>query len=252
MEPVRNHRNKTVVEAARLHRARVRRAENRTLLEGPALLNDALAAGGRVHSVFAMPGDDDARSIAAAHDLEVTPVDRRALSRVAGTETPRGPVAVVEIPTERLDADRDVLVSWGVSDPGNVGTLIRTAAAFGWGYAYSEGSADPWAPKTVRAGAAGQFQTPVRAIDGLEELSAWTTLATVVEGGRAPASVTAARVAVLIGAEAPGLPADVEAACSERLTIRTPGATESLNAAIAAGIVVYELSKRPGQAGAPV
>lgn len=252
MEPVRNHRNKAVVEAARLHRARVRREENRTLLEGPALLEDALAAGCRVHSLFAMPEDDRARLVAESHGLEVTLVDRRALQRVAGTKSPRGPLAVIDIPPERLDADSDVLVSWGVSDPGNVGTLIRTAAAFGWAYAYAQGSADPWGPKTLRSGAGGQFQAPVKAIDGLEDLTAWTTLATVVEGGRAPASVTAARVAVLIGEEAAGLPTDIAAACSERLTIRTPGATESLNAAIAAGIVVYELSKRPGQAGAAV
>lgn len=252
MEPVRTHRNEIVVAAARLHRGRVRREENRTLLEGPSLLEDALEAGCRAVRVFALPDDRRARDMADTHGLDLVRVDDRALRRVAGTETPRGPVAVIEIPRERLDVERDVLVSWGVSDPGNVGTLIRTAAAFGWSFAYVEGSADPWSPKTLRAGAGGQFQTAVKAIGGLSELDAWSTVATVVDGGDDPATVTEPRVAVLIGEEASGLPADVVADCSTRVTISTPGATESLNAAVAAGILVHELSKRPGEHGSRV
>lgn len=242
MEPVRTHRAKLVVDAARLHRSRERRERGLTLVEGPHLIADVEASGAVIRSRFSI--DPDAPG--------VTPVDQKALERLAGTESPRGPVAVVEIPAEWLDRSRNLLVSVGVSDPGNVGTMIRTAAAFDWGFAYTEGTADPWAPKTIRAGAAGQFQTPVSAIDSVGELDGWTTVATVVTGGESPESVQRRPVALMIGEEAHGLPEQAIAAAAHKITVSTPGQTESLNAAIAAGIIVHELAKGSGEPRADV
>lgn len=182
-----------------------------------------------------------------AHEAyTATHVDERALARLSGTKSPRGPVAVVEIPEERLDAGRNLLVAVGVSEPGNLGALVRTAAAFGWGFAYTDGSADPWAPKSIRAGAAGQYQTPVSRIGGLDDLGEWTTVATVVDEGRPPDEVRERPVALLVGEEAHGLEQAVIDAAGHRLTIPTPGPTESLNVAVAAGIAVYALSKPAG------
>lgn len=236
MEPVRTHRAKTVLDAARLHRARERSARGLTLVEGPDLLRDVIAAGAQVHEVFALDASGD----------EI-PVDQRALDRLAGTESPRGPVAVVEIPVQWLDRSRNLLVAAGVSDPGNVGTMIRTAASFGWGFAYMQGSADPWAPKTIRAGAGGQFQTPVARIGSLSDIGEWTTVATVVRGGDPAESIIERPVAVLIGEEAHGLEDWMVERAQYRLTIPTPGPTESLNAAVAAGIAVYELTRGSGE-----
>lgn len=230
MEPVRTHRAKSVVEAARLHRARDRHERGLTLVEGPELLADVEAAGARVVEIFGLDGPG------------VSLVDRRALQRLAGTETPRGPVAVVEIPEHELDPTRSILVSFGVSDPGNVGTMIRTAAAFGWGFAYTDGTADPWSPKAIRAGAGGQFQASVARVGGLDDLGDWTTVATVVRGGVEPAEVTGRPIALLIGEEAHGLDDAVVEAADQRMTIVTPGSTESLNAAVAAGIALFALS----------
>lgn len=244
MEPVRTHRAKTVVEAARLHRARDRRERGLTLVEGPELLADVASAGAEIVEMFAteLPSGPPLPGAALP-----TTVDQRALGRLAGTKSPRGPVAVVRIPTEWLDRSRHLLVSVGVSDPGNVGTMIRTAASFGWGFAYFDGSADPWAPKTIRAGAGGQFQTPVSRIGSIAELGEWETVATVPHEGGSPASIPEGGVyAVLIGEEAHGLPQPVVAAARHRMTISTPGPTESLNAAVAAGIAVYALSRGSG------
>ncbi len=235
MEPVRTHRAKTVVDAARLHRARERKDRGLTLVEGPNLLADVRSAGAVVREVFSLDGAGGS-----------TRVDHKALERLAGTESPRGPVAVVEIPVEWLDRSRNLVVSVGVSDPGNVGTILRTAAAFGWGFAYMPGSADPWAPKTIRAGAAGQFQTPVARVGGLADLAEWVTVATVVRNGGEATDITQRPVALLIGEEASGLDEWLVDAADHRLTIATPGPTESLNAAVAAGIAVYELSKGSG------
>lgn len=237
MEPVRTHRARSVVDAARLHRARDRKERGLTLVEGPELLADVTAAGAVIREVY---------GIDPAGDSGVIPVDSRALERLAGTTTPRGPVAVVEIPTEWLDRSRDLLVSVGVSDPGNVGTMIRTAAAFGWGLAYTDGSADPWSPKSIRAGAGGQFQTSVSRVGSLAEVGEWSIVATVVRGGESLDAITDRPVAVLIGEEAHGLEEWMVESADHCVTIPTPGPTESLNAAIAAGIVVYELSRGRG------
>lgn len=243
MEPVRTHRSSVVVEAARLHRSRHRRERGHTLVEGPRILADAAASGVVIVRVFhTEPGEDHA----------VIAVDERALARLAGTKTPRGPVAVVEIPEDSLERGRNLLVSAGVSDPGNVGTMIRTAAALGWGYAYLEGSADPWAPKTIRAGAGGQFQTPVSRVGHIDELSSWAIVASVARGGVAPDEIRDRPIALLIGEEAHGLPAHMMESADHRLTIPMSGVTESLNAAVAAGIAMYALSKPGGRAGGEV
>jgi len=235
MEPVRTHRAKSVVEAARLHRARDRKERGLTLVEGPQLVADVIAAGAAVIETFSLDAGTD-----------TTPVDRRALERLAGTKSPRGPVAVVEIPTEWLDRKRNLLVSVGVSDPGNVGTMVRTAAAFDWGFAYLPGSADPWSPKTIRAGAGGQFLTAVSRIWSLGELTGWATVAAIPIGGAGFAEIEERPIAVLIGEEASGLDDRVIESAAHRLTIPMSGPTESLNAAVASAIAVYELSKGSG------
>ena len=237
-DSVRTHRAPSVVDASRLHRASERRTRGLTLVEGPELLADVIAAGAEVTEVFTADPESEG---------EATQVDQRALERLAGTKTPRGPVAVVRIPTERLDRTRNLVVSVGVSDPGNVGTIIRSAAAFGWGFAYLEGTADPWSPKTIRAGGGGQFQTPVARIGSLAEVGEWTTVAAITRGGEGPSEIDTRPVALLIGEEAHGLADSIADWADHRLTISTPGPTESLNAAVAAGIAIYVLSDGSGR-----
>ena len=139
-----------------------------------------------------------------------------------------------------------MIVAWGLSDPGNVGTMIRTAAAFDWDFGYTDGTADPWAPKVLRAGAGAHFRlntTPVESLQILGDVGL-ATVATVVSGGARPADLPTGRYALLVGEEAPGLPPDVVEQSAHKVTIPMPGGMESLNAAMAAGIVVYELSRQ--------
>ena len=245
MEPVRSHRNPRVVEAARLHRVRERRATGKTILEGPGLLAEALAAGVMPDVVFALPEDTITARLAREHSFELTLVEEAALRRIADTETPRGPASVIAIPAPSRPTGRDVIVAWGLGDPGNVGTLIRTAAAFGWDFGYTPGTADPWAPKVLRAGAGGHFRlaiTPVESMKTLEE-AGLATVAMIVSGGVSPDELGSGSHALLVGEEATGLPADVIEGAAHKVSIPMPGGMESLNAAMAAGIVIYELSK---------
>jgi len=243
MTTVRNRRNKVVVEAARLRRARVRRERGQALLEGPNLLEEAAAAQAGIDTVFAHVSDARSGAVAAASGLRLTLIDDGALALLTSTASPRGPVTLIDVPESALDPDRDVLVSVGVSDPANVGAMIRVAAAFGWGYAHTPGSADPWSPKALRSGAGGQLQTPVVAIEGTGDLAPRHIVAAVVEGGDDLSSVVPGRAAVLIGGEASGLPADVAARADSRVTIAMAGPTQSLNAATAAAIAVHAIAR---------
>lgn len=251
MEPVRTHRSQVVVDASRLHRARERRERGQTLIEGPHLLEEAVKAGAEVRTVFVVADDTVGRDAVRSIGLEPVVVDERALRRLAGTETPRGPIAVVGIPPESTLESANLLVSWGMSDPGNVGTMIRVAAAFGWSFGYTEGTADPWSPKVLRSAAGTQFSVGITMLNGIADLrlSGHSPVATVVGGGEPPEGLGKGRWAVLIGEEASGLPLDVVEACDREITIAMPGGAESLNAAVAAGIVTYAISKRSGERG---
>ncbi len=129
----------------------------------------------------------------------------------------------------------------GVSDPGNVGAVLRSALAFGAGsVALGPGCADPYGPKAVRASMGAVFSLPVARVERVAELPG-ETLALVARAGaplRGPASEP---VSVVVGAERAGLPADVVAACDRVAHI--PIRSESLNAAMAATVALYELTR---------
>lgn len=132
------------------------------------------------------------------------------------------------------------LALWRVGDPGNVGTLIRTADAFGAGVELSEGCADPTGPKALRASAGAVFRVPLGPAAGRR-------VALVAHGGRPLGDVDLAGATVFVlGAEREGLPAEVLESCDERATIVTPGPAESLNVAAAGAVALYEWARRRG------
>ena len=130
-----------------------------------------------------------------------------------------------------------VLALWGVADPGNVGTLIRTAAAFGASVALSEGCADPTGPKALRASAGAIWSVP---LVSLREVS-HRRVALVAHGGVPLGEADlSGEVAFLLGAEREGLPAEVE----RELEVTIPIETESLNVAAAGAIALHEWRRR--------
>ncbi len=238
-------RNPKVAAAARLRRGQARRKEGRTLLEGPHLLAEAVRAGHSPHTVFALEGDTDAATLAAGSDADLVRVTRPVLDRIAPTEHPRGPVAVLDVPEPEDVAGRNAVVLWGVGDPGNAGTVIRSAAAFGAAVIAGPDTVDLWAPKTLRAGAGAHIRCRIGRVAGFADLDVESRVATVVSGGRPlPAAEVVAPWAVLVGSEAHGLPAELVEAADVAVTIPMPGRVESLNAAAATAIVLYELAGR--------
>lgn len=133
---------------------------------------------------------------------------------------------------------RVALSLWRVADPGNVGTLIRTADAFGASVELSEGCADPTGPKALRASAGALFRVPVGGAEGRR-------VGLVARGGRPLSEVELGGPTVFVlGAERDGLPEDVAEACDELATIETSGPAESLNVAAAGAVALYEWSRR--------
>lgn len=133
------------------------------------------------------------------------------------------------------------LALWQVGDPGNVGTLVRTADAFGAGIALSAGCADPLAPKALRASAGAIFRVPLAGFDE----AGGKRVALVAHGGTPLGEVDlSGRIVFLLGAERAGLPAEIAARSDQLATIPLPGAAESLNVAAAGAVALYERNRQ--------
>ncbi len=234
--PITSVNNPLIKEIVQLRRTRRRRETGLILIEGPQLAAEALAAGVVVDVGFTTePG-------AHPDAIEVSPA---VLERLSTTVNAHSLVLVADQPSASPGKDRDLAVLWNVAEPGNVGALIRSAAAFGFDVAVAgRDAADPWSPKALRAGAGGHFHTAIRVASTLtiEELhdAGFTTIATVPRAGqeRGPGRP----MALLIGSEAHGLPGAVIEGAERRWAIPTEG-VESLNAAVAGSIAMYELSR---------
>jgi len=158
---VRSQRNPRVQAVVALHDARTRRREGRHIAEGRKVCEEALAAAEVIELFYTEEHADLAARLPVG--VRSTCVDERVMVRLSDAVTPQGVVAVVQTPDmERaLSPEGSLLVLDRVGDPGNVGTLIRTAAAFGVTVVVTDGSADPFSPKAVRASAGACYRTPV-------------------------------------------------------------------------------------------
>jgi TrmH family RNA methyltransferase len=234
---------RALAAAARLRDPEERRRRRETLLEGPRLFAEAIAAGAGLRQVFATVDDPIDRAALERGGCEVIIVDAAGLKRVASTPNPQGPIAVMSVPTVAASAAGNALVMAGLSDPGNVGTLIRSAAAFDWNVICAGDMADPWSPKVMRAAAGGHFRAPPESMPelDLEQLRGrgYSTAAAVVAGGLDPTRLPARRWALLVGHEARGLSAAAVDAADCEVTIPMTAGTGSLNAGVAGAILMF-------------
>ena len=218
----------TLKRLAKLKQKKYREAERLFLAEGQSLIEEA--------------------TVPPAYLL----TDHEAVRRLSTLTTPTGPVAVfpfLDVSAAELLRENDRIVFLhGVQDPGNVGTAIRAAHAFGAGAALARGTADLYNPKTVRATMGSIFHAPVgrelQTLTFLEEAktSGATPVAAVPRGGESPSDMPVGKLVIVVGAEGGGLPKDVISACQR--TVSIPALAASLNAAVAASILLYEAYKR--------
>jgi RNA methyltransferase, TrmH family len=214
--------------AVRLKAKKYREAERLFLAEGASLLEEAIAPPVQIF-------DEEAQIL-----------------RVSTLKSPAGPVGVfrfldVTVP-DLLAQVRRIVLLHGVQDPGNVGTAIRSAHAFGAGVALSRGSADLYNSKTVRASMGSIFQAPVsREVESATFLDTaksvgFATVAAMPEAGEMPKSMPEGPLVLCIGTEGSGLPEEVVRDCDIQVAI--PSFAPSLNASVAASILLYEAYSR--------
>ncbi len=235
-------------------RRSARSDEGAYVIDGPTLLAEALAAGLGVDEVVAEPScPDDLLERAAASGATVRRVEAGVLARVTDTVTPQPVAAIVPLPVA-TSADAATaagplaLVLVGVGDPGNAGTLLRSAEGAGAGaVVFCDGSVDPYGPKCVRASAGSVFRLVVvrdaPSSDALRHLKAagLITVGTLARGAPPYDEVDlAGPVAVVLGSEAHGLSDAVARAVDRAVTIPLAGRTESLNVGMAGTILCFE------------
>jgi len=240
-----------------LRKRGLRAAEQVVVVEGAELLSVALAAGASIEAVYVAPEGATAPAVADVTQRILSQGGRvfdlapGVMERVASTVTPQPLLAVVSYtpsPSEALIGATMVVVCVDVRDPGNLGTVIRTADAAGVdAVVCCDGTVDPTNPKCVRASAGSLFHLPV--VDGgtsvaaVSDLSArgFTTVATVVRGGTDYTSIDwTGPVALVLGNEAGGLPPELVAILDAGVTIPMAGRAESLNVSVSAAVLCFE------------
>jgi TrmH family RNA methyltransferase len=238
-------------------------------IEGPNLLEEALRAGLRIPCVFVAEGAEHLlEGFALAAETEMLLLPRKLLDSALATETPQPVAALVEPPEwtwahligGQQRAAPFVLILDGLQDPGNLGTILRSAEAFGaTGVLSLPGTVSEWNPKAVRASAGSVFRLPLLTVSAQEcfarLLEAGVKIWTTTVRGAQPADLVdlAGPVGLIIGNEGNGVSDHLAVKASGRLTIPCPGPVESLNAAVAASVLLYEASRqRFALSGGPV
>jgi TrmH family RNA methyltransferase len=252
--------NTRVREAAKLRQKKFRRETGCILIEGARLVADALASGATIRDRFctrAFRESECGKAVRICSGSDCTTITDAAAAKLSDTRTPQGVFAVVEFEPKALDdvplgIDALVLVADGISDPGNLGAMIRSAAALGACCVVASGDAcDVLNPKCVRATMGALFRIPV--VDDADLAAAVETLksrglsiaAAVARKGAPPWHVDLERpAALLIGSEAEGLSKEALALADDLVTIPMHHGTESLNAAASAAALLYEAARQ--------
>lgn len=252
MAVVTSRTNPRVKQLRAAFAGQARLASGLIAIEGEHLLQEALRSGQALKTIFLSERAELPDFVPAG--LEVIRVANDVFATVADTRTPQGIAALLVPPVGSVDSMLSgvplLLIAVGLQDPGNLGTLIRSAEAFGAsGVLVTPGSVSPWNGKCLRASAGSVFRVPLAAADStaVERLEqAGVVLLAAVKDGAQPAGEVDLRrpSALLIGNEGAGLSEDWLRLADERITVPCPGWVESLNAAVAGSILLYEASRQ--------
>ena len=256
---IQSRQNAALRHLARLGRERkYRRSTGEMLCEGEKMLQEAVASGAQIKTLLVRAGREDClpdgltNRLGQAGAALYTAPDAL-FCQASGVETPQNVIFSCAQPrwtADALDGKEQVLLLDGLQDPGNLGTILRTAEAFALGaVVLCEGCADPFSPKVVRSTMGAVFRLPCVQL-GLQEAvgclhgAGLPVYATALHADSVPlAQVPLGRAAVIIGSEGRGVTPAALALSDKRVIIPMAGRAESLNAGVAAAIVIYEMTK---------
>ncbi len=252
LEVVTSRANARVKQLRAAFAGQTRLASGLIAIEGEHLLEEALKSGQALKTVFVSEGR--AVPVFVPRVVEVVRLAEEVFASCVETQSPQGVAALLVPPVgsveEMLLGTPLILIAVGLQDPGNLGTLVRSAEAFGaTGILTTLGTVSVWNGKAVRASAGSVFRVPVatatpQAMERLEQAGV-KLLAAMKEDATAVDEVDLrGPCAFLVGNEGSGLAKGWVAMADERVTIPCPGWVESLNAAVAGSLLLYEASRQ--------
>jgi TrmH family RNA methyltransferase len=248
------------------------------LLEGSRMIEDALDAGVRIDEVFfrrdpdqEKEEEDFLRRVRGEGDARATEVSARVLRKLSDLPSTRGVVALAPPPNRTLTSLSPLLptkksssscsplflILDDIQDPANVGAILRSGEAFGIAAALlTPGCAWPFSPRALRASAGSAFRLPVATRVASHEAVLWARANGIAlagaeaHAGAAPEALAGVRpLALVIGSEGHGISPELAAALDHRVTVPLAGRVESLNAAVAAGVLLHILTRHPASPG---
>ncbi len=231
--------------------ARQRSKANQTLLDGAHLLAAYLDSGHTPRHILlnaaALGSDEVAALLKRAGGIPVTQLDEKLFAELTELKTPTGILTLIDLPQAQsaVEQTRFALLLEDIQDPGNLGSMLRSAAAAGCDAVFlSVGCADAWSPKVLRAAMGGHFVLKVYERQDLLEVAQAFPGALLATSLQATHSLyecdLRGKLAFLIGNEGAGLSAELLSHATQKITIPMPGKIESLNAAAATAICLFE------------
>ena len=241
MQTITSLDNPLVKRVIQLHEKKGRKEHQQCIVEGLRACETFFASNLRLYHLFVT--DKMVTHIPpSCPQHKIVVVAERVMNKISTTTTPSGMLAVFAIPTPDPAQLETGLVLAQMQDPGNVGTLIRTAAALNKRSVIMVEGVEPWSPKVIQASAGTIASVDIFQWswhDVLAHKGARTLCGLVVSGGKAPQELDLTNSLLVIGSEGHGLPAEWQKDCDSLLTLPMPGKTESLNAAVAGSIALY-------------
>lgn len=234
-----------------LHQADKRREHGLFIAEGIRVIQTLISSKIKLKQLYILQERsqdviDTLKKLCADHGYNeqfLTTITQSVLEKISCTKSPSGVLGVFFIPTpQTLKNLSHGIVLANISSPGNMGTIIRSAAAFAANCVVIVDGTDVWGPKVVQASAGTLGMIPIIESSWQELIEAKKDLslcALVVSGGQSPSTINKNQSLIVVGNEAHGLPKEWANQCEKQITIAMPGKTESLNAALAASIALY-------------
>lgn len=234
--------NEVVKGVVALQDKKNRVAEGKIILEGEKSIQGAQDAGLTLESIFYV--DEKYAPLAQKARVQYK-VNEKILAKISSTKSPAPVVAVVKAPPAKVCGNKIVVLE-NIKDAGNLGTIIRSAVAFGLdGIILCGDCVDAYEPKTIRAAVGTIFKIPVMLADAAtlnEFKKTHSFISTVVTGGKPLESFTfPEKFLLFFGSEAQGLSSALQEKCTDKLTIKMTKNAESLNLSVSAGIVFHHL-----------
>ncbi|AOT55822.1 TrmH family RNA methyltransferase [Weissella soli] len=256
MENITSAQNARVKSWAKLQTKKGRQASQTYLLDGWHLVQEAINHDGKLHAVMATAEQLEAHMADVPHGVPIFQITDDIAKKLSDLVTPQGIFAEVTMPSATRDPhfihDGAWLFLDGIQDPGNVGTMVRTADAAGFaGVVFGEGSVDMYSPKALRAMQGSQFHVQTTTGDLKEWTTAFVDNGINVYGTQLDPEAAdlfmvepQTQFGLIMGNEGQGMDAELAAATSQNLYIPLTGQAESLNVGVAAGIAMFALKAR--------